>query len=258
MRKVRWIAPAMLCAAAFSAQAAGPAVQPCVYQAGTSVTLPVTATVELPNDQAVVSFYTMEVDKDLKTATKKVIERVNKGLTELKALNLPVEFETQSMSSYPRYNQPKDGANPEIVGWEVRQNISGTVTDVSAAAPVAQKVGEHFAFERVNFTLSREAKEKVQSELMKSAVEQARRQANEIAVTLGESEANVHIESLDFNASNIEHYSNRMYAMAAKSAMADGAMPLPAFEPGKTTVSRSLTARVRIGAPAPRRPARAY
>lgn len=214
---------------------------------GTVVTLPVTATLELENDQAVVSFYTVEVDKDLATATKRVIDRVNKGLNELKALNLPVEFETQSMSSYPRYSQTKNGEEAKIIGWEVRQNISGTVKDVTAAAPLAQKVGEYFAFERVNFTLSRQAQQKVQNELMKAAVMQARQQAEVIALTLGAQARDVRIESMDFNASNIERYGNRVYAsMAADGVRAKAAMPTPVFEPGQTTVSRYMTARVRI------------
>ncbi|MDO4937599.1 MAG: SIMPL domain-containing protein, partial [Sutterellaceae bacterium] len=202
---------------------------------GTVVTLPVTATVELANDQAVVNFYTVEVDKDLATATKRVIDRVNKGLTELKALGLPVEFETQSMSSYPRYSQAKNGEQAKIVGWEVRQNISGTVKDVSAAAPLAQKVGEYFAFERVNFTLSREAQQKVQDDLMRAAVMQARQQAEVIAISLGAEADDVRIESMDFNASNIERYSNRMYAaLAADSRSAKASVPVPVFEPGQT------------------------
>lgn len=214
---------------------------------GTVVTLPVTATLELENDQAVVSFYTVEVDKDLATATKRVIDRVNKGLTELKALGLPVEFETQSMSSYPRYSQTKNGEESKIIGWEVRQNISGTVKDVTAAAPLAQKVGEYFAFERVNFTLSREAQQKVQNDLMKAAVMQARQQAEVIASTLGAQADDVRIESMDFNASNIERYGNRVYAaMAADARLSKAAMPTPVFEPGQTTVSRYMTARVRI------------
>lgn len=214
---------------------------------GTVVTLPVTATLELENDQAVVSFYTVEVDKDLATATKRVIDRVNKGLNELKALNLPVEFETQSMSSYPRYSQTKNGEEAKIIGWEVRQNISGTVKDVTAAAPLAQKVGEYFAFERVNFTLSRQAQQKVQNELMKAAVMQARQQAEVIALTLGAQARDVRIESMDFNASNIERYGNRVYAsMASDGVRAKAAMPPPVFEPGQTTVSRYMTARVRI------------
>lgn len=214
---------------------------------GTVVTLPVTATVELANDQAVVSFYTVEVDKDLATATKRVIDRVNKGLNELKALGLPVEFETQSMSSYPRYSQTKNGEQAKIVGWEVRQNISGTVKDVAAAAPLAQKVGEYFAFERVSFTLSRQAQQKVQDDLMKAAVMQARQQAEVIAMSLGAQADDVRIESMDFNAANIERYGNRLYAaMAADTVRAKASMPVPVFEPGQTTVSRYMTARVRI------------
>lgn len=234
----------LLAVAATSAFAAGDGIR--TGKDGTVVTLPVTATVELANDQAVVSFYTVEVDKDLATATKRVIDRVNKGLTELKAMNLPVDYETQSMSSYPRYSSSKNGEPSKIIGWEVRQNVQGTVKDVSAAAAVAQKVGEYFAFDRVNFTLSREAKQKVQDDLMRDAVMQARQQAEVIAVSLGAEAEDVRIESMDFNAANIEGYSNRMYAMAADARVMKAAMPVPVFEPGQTTVSRYMTARVRI------------
>ena len=248
------IRPAAFAVAAFAAAActavsAAELIEMKPAKSGTVVTLPVTAQVELANDEATVSFYTMETDKDLAAATRRVIERVNAGLSKLKTLDLPVEYKTQSLTSYPRYNTPaKPGEQPKIIGWEVRQSVTAHVKDVDAAAKVAQEAAERFAFNGVQFSLSREAQQKVQAELMKTAVEQVRLQAQAVAESMGLAGSTVRVESLDFHdAGYVRPMMMSRSAAQAESANAKRSMPMPVFEAGKSTVSRHVNARVRIG-----------
>ena len=77
---------ASVCAALFAAagvQAAAP--KPPRATQGTTVTLPVTASVEVANDQAVIELYVLEQSKDIAQATTKAIERAAEGLKQLKA-----------------------------------------------------------------------------------------------------------------------------------------------------------------------------
>ena len=120
---------------------------------GTVLNLSATASVELANDQAVVNFYAMDTAPTLLEATQKVLKRVNEGLAKVKALDIKAEYETTNLSSYPRYNEPKKGEAAKIVGWEVRQNISGTVKEVDDAAKLAQQAAKYFAFDGVQFSL---------------------------------------------------------------------------------------------------------
>lgn len=213
---------------------------------GTLVTLPVSAQLQLANDEATVQFYTIETDKSLSAATKRVLERVNQGLEQLKALNLPAQFQTQTLSSYPRYSPHKEGVTPEIIGWEVRQSISARISDVEQAPKLAQEIAKHFAFNGVHFGLSQQAQQKVQIELMQMAVGQVRAQAQAVAQSMGLPNAQIRVESLDFSGAGAPRmHANKLYMADAVAASAES-MPLPAFEAGQTTLSRQLTARVRI------------
>ena len=174
---------------------------------GTVLNLSATASVELANDQAVVNFYAMETAPTLLEATQKVLKRVNEGLAKVKALDIKAEYETTNLSSYPRYNEPKKGEAAKIVGWEVRQSISGTVKEVDDAAELAQQAAKYFAFDGVRFSL------------------------------------------INFNRSNYGmgvEYKTNMPRLAAARAMDAASMPLPQFEPGKSTVSRQVSVQLRI------------
>ena len=95
---------ASVCAALFAAagvQAAAP--KPPRATQGTTVTLPVTASVEVANDQAVIELYVLEQSKDIAQATTKAIERAAEGLKQLKALYPQAELKNQTLTSTPRW-----------------------------------------------------------------------------------------------------------------------------------------------------------
>ena len=216
---------------------------------GTVLNLSATASVELANDQAVVNFYAMDTAPTLLEATQKVLKRVNEGLAKVKALDIKAEYETTNLSSYPRYNEPKKGEAAKIVGWEVRQNISGTVKEVDDAAKLAQQAAKYFAFDGVQFSLSKQAQRTVQEQLMREALTDVRTQAKIIASELGTEPGDIRVESINFNRSSYGmgvEYKTNMPMMSAARAMDSARMPLPQFDPGKSTVSRQVSAQLRI------------
>ena len=252
MNRLRTSAAALTCIAlmgtAFTVCAAEPEVMR-PGKDGTVLNLSATASVELANDQAVVNFYAMETAPTLLEATQKVLKRVNEGLAKVKALDIKAEYETTNLSSYPRYNEPKKGEAAKIVGWEVRQSISGTVKEVDDAAELAQQAAKYFAFDGVRFSLSKAAQSKVQEQLMREALIDVRTQAAIIAEELGAKPSDVRVESINFNRSNYGmgvEYKTNMPRLAAARATDAASMPLPQFEPGKSTVSRQVSAQLRI------------
>ena len=131
----------------------------------------------------------------------------------------------------------------------MRQNISGTVKEVDDAAKLAQQAAKYFAFDGVQFSLSKAAQRMVQEQLMKEALVDVRTQAKIIAQELGAKPSDIRVESINFNRSNYGmgvEYKTNMPRLAAARAMDSASMPLPQFDPGKSTVSRQVSAQLRI------------
>lgn len=233
--------------AAAGVQAAAP--KPPRATQGTTVTLPVTASVEVANDQAVIELYVLEQSKDIAQATTKAIERAAEGLKQLKALYPQAELKNQTLTSTPRYSKAKEGEAPEIVGWEVRQSVSAKLKNVEQAAPFVQSAQKYFAFSSVGFQLSPESRAAVQDQLVRDAIKNMKAQAKVIAEAMVGQNARVTYETVDFhNAAYDRPVTYRMNAdmVMAKAMAAEAAPALPVFEPGMTTLSRNLTAKVRI------------
>ena len=234
---------ASVCAALFAAagvQAAAP--KPPRATQGTTVTLPVTASVEVANDQAVIELYVLEQSKDIAQATTKAIERAAEGLKQLKALYPQAELKNQTLTSTPRYSKAKEGEAPEIVGWEVRQSVSAKLKNVEQAAPFVQSAQKYFAFSSVGFQLSPESRAAVQDQLVREAIKNMKAQARVIAEAMVGQNARVTYEAYDRPVT----YRMNADMVMAKAMAAEAAPALPVFEPGMTTLSRNLTAKVRI------------
>ena len=226
-----------VCAALFAAAGAQTAFAKTPRPNGTMVTLPVTASIEVANDQAVIELYVLEQSKDIAQATNKAIERAAEGLKQLKTLYPQAELKNQTLTSTPRYSKAKEGEAPEIVGWEVRQSVSAKLKNVEQAAPFVQSAQKYFAFRSVGFQLSPESRAAVQD------------QAKVIAEAMVGQNARVTYETVDFHNSAYDRpVTYRMNAdmVMAKATAAEAAPALPVFEPGMTTLSRNLTAKVRI------------
>ena len=133
-----------VCAALFAAAGAQTAFAKTPRPNGTTVTLPVTASIEVANDQAVIELYVLEQSKDIAQATNKAIERAAEGLKQLKTLYPQAELKNQTLTSTPRYSKAKEGEAPEIVGWEVRQSVSAKLKNVEQAAPFVQSAQKYF------------------------------------------------------------------------------------------------------------------
>lgn len=248
---------AALCAAVFAAGsvfAAAPKTQ--LPEPGTLVTLPVTASVEVDNDEAVVQLYVLEESRDVSGAAQAAVQKAADGLKALKAQYPQAEMKTMSLTSTPRYTEAKEGEASRIAAWQVRQTVSVTLKDVNQAAGFVQTAQKYFAFDHVGFQVSGAARESVQKRLVKDVIESLREQAAANAENLNGPHARVSFESIDFhNAAYTRAVPYRVNAdlMRAQAYGAEASMALPVFDAGVTTLTRSLTAKVRIKAEPPKR-----
>ena len=213
---------------------------------GTVVTISAEATLSQANDEATVNLYYTETGKDASQVAKNVIERTNSGLEALKKLNIAdAKFESTQLSSWPQYVTKKKGEAAVIGGWEVRQSLQVKVKNAAEAAQIAQAAQQYFAFESVNFSLSREAQQAMQHALTRLAVERVADRAVEVAKAMGKPASSVRIENLNFGRSG--YAAPRMLRaskmMAAESASVNAA---PVLEAGDTSVTLNVDAQVRI------------
>jgi len=177
---------------------------------------------------------------------KNVIERTNAGIAALKALNIKnAKFESTQLSSWPQYVTKKKGEPAVIGGWEVRQSLQVKVKNAAEAAKVAQAAQQYFAFESVNFSLSREARQAMQHALTRLAVERVADRAVEVAKAMGRPASAVRIEALNFGRSG---YAMPHMMRANKLMASDGAAmsSAPVLEAGDTSVTLNVDAQVRI------------
>lgn len=238
-------AAALLTAASLSAVAALPdGVR--TGKDGTVVTISAEATLSQANDEATVNLYYTETGKDAATVAKHVIERTNAGLEALKGLNIAgATFESTQFSSWPQYVTKKKGEAAVIGGWEVRQSLQVKVKNAAEAAQVAQAAQQYFAFESMNFSLSREAKQAMQHALTRLAVERVADRAVEVAKAMGKPASAVRIENLNFGHSG--YVAPRMLRANKMMAVEGAAMSAaPVLEAGDTSVTLNVDAQVRI------------
>ena len=101
----------------------------------------------------------------------------------------------------------------------------------------------------MGFQLSPESRAAVQDQLVRDAVKNLKAQAKVIAEAMVGQNARVTYETVVFHNSAYDRpVTYRMNAdmVMAKAMAAEAAPALPVFEPGMTTLSRNLTAKVRI------------
>ena len=175
-----------------------------------------------------------------------MIERTNAGLEALKGLNIAdAKFESTQLSSWPQYVTKTKGEAAVIGGWEVRQSLQVKVKNAAEAAQVAQAAQQYFAFESVNFSLSREAKQAMQHALTRLAVERVADRAVEVAKAMGKPASAVRIENLNFGHSG--YVAPRMLRANKMMAVEGAAMSAaPVLEAGDTSVTLNVDAQVRI------------
>lgn len=242
LRTTLFLIPAAVFAATASSAFAAGDVKLLPAKDGTRLNLSATASVELANDEARVSFYALETAPTLAEATQKALKRVNTGLARIKTQGIDAQLETTGLSSSPVYNEPKKGEAAKIVAWQVRQNIMGKVKSVEDAARLAQTAADYFAFSGVQFSLSTKAQSAVQEKLMREAMADIRAQAAIVADELGGGD--VRVVSVTFNRSSynmggVYKANTAMLARAAGEAD-EASAPLPLFEAGRSNVSRQV------------------
>ncbi|HPE01763.1 MAG TPA: SIMPL domain-containing protein [Burkholderiaceae bacterium] len=209
---------------------------------GTLVVMPGMAQLQLPNDEALASFYYEVQDADARKAQSQVNARVAEGIAALKRADPAAQIESAGYQSYPVHTQAP-GVAPRVSGWRVRQTVSLRTTDLDRLAATVQAGQGVMVLGSLQFQLSRAARDRAEAQLIERAVANVQARVAAAAKALGVPLERVRIEELSFGRRD-EFVPPP--PMMMRAAMADAAPAPPALEPGQSTESLPVTARVRF------------
>lgn len=201
------------------------------------ISLSATATVELSRDWLTIVLATTREGSEAAGVQGQLRQALDAALTEARKAARPgqVEVQTGGFSLAPRY-APKGG----IAGWQGSAELIVQGRDTQA---IAQLVGrlQTLSIARVGFSLSREAREKVEAEVTAEAIARFRSRADAVSQQFGFGgyavrEVNVSSDPGPMQSPPL------MRAQAARMP-ADDALPV---EAGKALVSATVSGSVQM------------
>ncbi|GBU14799.1 hypothetical protein AwPolaro_01770 [Polaromonas sp.] len=194
--------------------------------------------VEVQQDRLFISMRTSRDGSDASTVQAQLRQALDTALTQARKAAQPglMEVRTGDFSLYPRYG--KDG---KINGWQGATELVLEGNDFSRITTTAGKI-QSLSLNQVGFSLSPEARAKVQGEAQTLAIERFKARASDIAKGFGF--ASYSLREVSVNA-NDQGYtpSPRMMGVSANAKMKDSAIPV---EAGKTTVQVNVSGSVQM------------
>jgi predicted secreted protein len=170
-------------AAALGSSAAMAQAQPPVSGV---INLTTTASVEVTKDVLGVVFSTTRDGADAQAVQSALKQALDAALAEAKKIAKPgqAEVQTGNFSLYPRYGNPKTTGQPSIIGWQGTAELQVQGKDAAAIAQLSGRVTT-MSIARVGYTLSKEAREKVEAEVTARAIAEWRTKAQQLSQQFG-------------------------------------------------------------------------
>lgn len=198
-----------------------------------------TATREVAQDWMTLVLSVNKEGNDAVAVQNQLKQAVDAALTEARKLARPgqVELQTGAFSIYPRY-----GSKGTMTGWQGSTELLIQGRDMAAIGQLTGKVSS-MTIARIGYSLSREAREKLESEITAQAIERFRTMAAEQAKLFGY--AGYTLREVSVSA---DHGGGgpvpMVRASMAMAKMADAeALPV---EPGKGTISATVSGSIQL------------
>lgn len=227
---VKSLALALLVAAPPMAWSQAPAVQ--------QITLSASGHVEAPQDWLTVRLGLTREGADAGAVQNQLRTAIEAALATARSQTRAQQMEVRSgaFGVSPRY-----GRDGKINGWQGSAELVLEGRDVPLITTTAGKLST-LTVSSVGFSLSREARRRLESEVQAQAIERFRARAAEVTQAFGFSSytlGSVSISSTDEGGRPMP----RMMAMEARGAMADAPLPVQA---GTDTVSVTVSGSIQV------------
>jgi len=204
------------------------------------LSLTTTATVEVTKDVLNVVFTTTREGTDAQAVQAGLKQALDAALAEARKIAKPgqVEVQTGNFALYPRYGNPtpKGNGQPQITGWQGSAELIVQGRDAAAIAALTGRV-QTMTIARVGYTLSREAREKVEADATAQAIARWRAKAAQMSQQFGYTGFTVREVSVSTNEPGIGPVPVLMMARG-KAAGADESLPT---EAGKGEVTATVS-----------------
>ncbi|WP_349744797.1 SIMPL domain-containing protein [Roseateles cavernae] len=199
-----------------------------------ALNLSATASQEVSRDVLGVSFTTTKEGSDAAQVQSALKQALDAALAEARKIAKPgqVEVQTGNFALYPRY-APKTG---QINGWQGTAELQVEGKDTAAIAQLSGRIAT-MSIARVGYSLSREAREKVEGEVVAQAIARYKLRAADYARQFGFSGYQIGEVSVNTADSGPMPMAAPSMMRMKAAGMADEALPV---EAGKATVSVSV------------------
>jgi len=211
------------------------------------VSLSASASVEVLNDWLTMAFSTSREGTDANTVQAQLRQALDAALAEARKAAKPgaLEVQTGGFQIYPRYAPPNPraigaAAAGGIVGWQGSAELLVQGRDVQAITQLAGRI-QTLTISRLGFTLSREAREKVEGDVTAQAIARFRARADAVTRAFGMGSYSVREVNVSGDEAALPQV--RMRAMASATAVNESAQPV---EAGKATVTATVSGSVQI------------
>ncbi len=205
------------------------------------VSLSASASVEVQKDWITVVFSTTREGADAAAVQGLLRQALDIALAEARKIAKPgqVEVQTGAFALYPRYAS-KPNAAPVINGWQGSTELVVEGRDVQAISQLTGRVNT-LSIGRVAFSLSREAREKVEGEVAAQAITRFRARAEAVSKQFGF--AGYAVREVAVNTDAPGTVAMPMARAQAMRASSDEALPV---EAGKATVTAQVSGSVQM------------
>ena len=226
-----------MCAGVLAAMAMGVAAQAQPIAPPTSgvLSLSSSATAEVTRDVLSVSFSAAREGNEAQAVQSALKQALDAALGEARKVAKPgqVEVQTGNFSLHPRYAPPVKGAAPVISGWQGSAELIVQGKDIAAIAQLSGRI-QTMAIARVGYSLSREAREKVEADVSAQAISRWRAKAAQMSQQFGYSGYVVR----EVNVSTNDSQPPMQLRVMRSAAVADESLPT---EAGKGEVTATVT-----------------
>ena len=213
------------------------------------VALSASASVEVSNDWLNIVMSTSREGPEATAVQAQLRQALETALTEARKAARPGELEVQTgaFALYPRYAPPSRTSNGAVtpgglVGW---QGSTELVLQGRDTAAITQLVGriKTLTVERVGFSLSREARDKVEADVTAQAIARFQERAAAVAKGFGMPNWALREVAVSSGEPNQPMMQNVMRSQSAPIASVDAPLPV---EAGKADVTISVSGTVQL------------
>lgn len=218
-----------------------------IQTSGALLVVPATGEITLPNDQAHVMLTVQEQDKDRAVATTRVNQKMKQGIDIVKQQDPQAQLRTRGYFTFAVYadDVQHNGNKPRtIVGWRVGQTLEVTTSNLASLSKTVAAVQGLLALNGVEFSLTPASTKKLDDALIEATYRNLNERIVSIARTMGRNPADISVDTLDFEGSG--NYAAAPKSMMLRAAAASDTVVEPSFEPGESTLSMRLVAKLRV------------